>query len=325
MKYLNIENVEPTILKAIVAAQTKYRDGVSEYLTDKNADFNISVTTLAKPVQAHYLTIRHWDDIEVDIRDCYPSLMGGIFHAIAEDNAMPGDVVEKRYGRTFKVPVDGVIHRVHIHGACDRYNLEQGYMKDYKFTSMAAMNFDKSDYEQQLNILRFLLPSEEKHQIRTLSNIFVFRDYRASEAKEGRSPQPMFCKEITHPIWDDEQTKEVLRIRLVQFIRSMSLPDERLPECTKEELWYSRSGFRIRFKTKKGEWGKRSSGWAETEEEAHSLKEKKPDSEYRLEPTTGKPRRCSFCNAANFCRQKKLLFPQNIAEEEEEQEEIIDL
>lgn len=323
MKYLNCDGVEPTILKAIVAAQTKYRDGVSEYLTDKNADFNISVTTLAKPVQAHFLTIRHWDEIEIDIRDCYPSLMGGIFHAIAEDNAMPGDVVEKRYGKTFKVPVDGVTHRVHVHGACDRYNLEQGYMKDYKFTSMMAMNFDKSDYEQQLNILRFLLPPEEKHRIRTLSNIFVFRDYRASEAKEGRSPQPMFCKELTHPIWDDEQTKDILRIRLVSFIRSMHLPDDRLPECTKEELWYSRSGFRIRFKTKQGEWGKRSSGWAESEEEAHSLSAKKPNTEYRLEPTTGKPRRCGFCNAAAFCKQRKAMLGQST--EDDEQEETIEL
>jgi (p)ppGpp synthase/HD superfamily hydrolase len=48
------------------------------------------------------------DDIEIDVRDCYPSLLGGILHSIAEDNAMPGDVVEKRYGKTFRVPVDGI-------------------------------------------------------------------------------------------------------------------------------------------------------------------------------------------------------------------------
>lgn len=322
MKYLHADDVEPTILKAIMAAQTKYKDGVAEYLNDKEADLSVSVTTLAKPVQAHYLTIRHWDEIEVDIRDCYPSLMGNIFHAIAEQNAMPGDRVEHRYGRTFKVTVDGIPHRVHVHGACDRYNLEQGYMKDYKFTSMVAMNFDKSDYEQQLNILRFLLPEEEKQQIKTLSNIFVFRDYRASEAKEGRSPQPMFCKELAHPIWTDEKIKATIRTRLVEFIRSMHLPDDKLPACTKEELWYSRSGFRIRYKTKQGEWAKRSNGWEETEEEAHRVAKEKKANEYRLEPTTGTPRRCGFCNGAAFCHQRKAMLAQQSDDQPEEEAEL---
>ena len=317
MKYLYADDVEPTILKAIMSAQTKYKDGVSEYLTDKNADLNISVTTLAKPVQAHFLTLRHWDEIEIDIRDCYPTLMGGIFHAIAEENAMPGDMVERRYGRTFRIDVDGVVHRVHLHGACDRYNLDEGYMKDYKFTSMVAMNFDKSDYEQQLNILRFLLPDEEKQRITRLTNIFVFRDYRASEAKEGRSPQPMFCKEIEHPIWEDEKTKHIIRSRLVQFIRSMYLPDAQLSECTKEELWYTRSGFRIRHKTQKGEWSKASSGWAPTEEEAHRLAKEKKSNEYRLEPTAGSPRRCGFCNAQAFCQQRKAMLNQPTDKDDE--------
>jgi hypothetical protein len=133
----------------------------------------------------------------------------------------------------------------------------------------------------------------------------------------------MFCKELTHPIWDDEQTKEILRIKLVRFIQSMHLQDQELPECTREELWYSRSGFRIRFKTQKGEWAKRSSGWAETEEEAHSLRDKKPNAEYRLEPTTGKPRRCGFCNARLHCRQFKAMQGQQ--PDEEEQEEVIEL
>jgi hypothetical protein len=247
-----------------------------------------------------------------------------VMHSILEDFPNPNDQIEYRYGRTFIVGG----RRVHVHGMADIINLmedawraiSEGVIEDWKYTSMSAMNYEKTDYIQQLNFLRILL-GKERHKITSLRNNFIFRDWRSSDVKAGRSPQPLFCKVIDHPIWSDEECAERLKQRIIAHTLAINVPDDELPECTKEELWTSRSGFRIRAKTLKGEWSKVTLGWAETEEKAKEIiEEKKPKGEVRLEPTVGQPKKCAFCDARPFCNQYARM-----QKPEEEQDEHIEL
>lgn len=310
MKIIETDGIPPQILNAMQAKINTYRDDKTAYMQNHDVDNEFSVTTLAKSPRQHQLVVRHWREIEVKAMDLYYVLMGSVIHAILEQHPNPGDKVEYRYGKTFTV--NG--KKVHIHGMADTVNMmsdayrsvSEGCIEDWKYTSMAAMNYSKDDYVQQLNFLR-LLTGKERDVIKSIRNIYLFRDWRSSDVKAGRSPQPLFCKVVEQPIWSDEEVKERLKNRIIAHTLAIDIPDNDLPECTKEELWYSRSGYRIRKKTQKGEWSKVSSGWEETEELAHKTAKEKALKEYRLEPTHGTPKRCQWCDAAPFCSQKKKL------------------
>lgn len=312
MEFSHTDGIEASLMLAIEASRGNYSRKKAQFLKDYQYDIELSVTTLPVPVQAHQLKTRHWDKIIRDARQSYYSILGDLLHKIAEEYALPGDIVEERIGRVYNGNCNGKPVKILVHGASDRKNYTTGYIKDYKYTSMMSMNFEKTDYIQQLNLLRYLDPYKDK--IKQLSNIFVFRDFRYSDAVIGRSSQPTFTKEVFYDVWSDEQCKEVLKTRVSQHLRGFHLPDDQLPECTKEELWMTRSGFRVRHKTKSGEWSKLSSGWAETEAEALELTKKKA-SEWRLEPTTGRPKRCEWCDARQMsdrsCAQWRAMTQQD--------------
>jgi len=317
MVLVNTSGIPPQIIRAMMAKDEKYHAEKKDYMQQHDVDYEFSVTTLAQPPRKVQLVKRHWDEIEVDAMDRYYILMGSCIHSILEGHPEPGDLIEHRYGKNVNLVLNGKKIRVHIHGCADVISFSRGLIEDWKFASMMAMNFPKDDYIAQLNALRFLLKKEQKEQITKLYNNFLFRDWRSSDAKAGRSPQPLFCKVVEQPLWDDEKTAAYLKERIIAHVSAIPLTDENLPQCKKEELWFSRDGFRLRRKTKAGDWGKRSDGWAETEEEAHALAKEKKLNEYRLEPTKGSPRRCGFCEARAFCEQAKLMFAESDMEHDE--------
>jgi len=311
MKLINSNGIPEQIIRAMMAKDDQYYSGKSEYMKNHpDIDYEFSVTTLAQPPQKVQLTKRHWNEIEIDARDRYYLVMGSVIHSILEGHPNPGDLVEERFGRTVTVKVGDKNLKVHLHGCADVINLERGYIEDWKYVSMMAMNFPKDDYIAQLNALKFLLPDGGGAKIKELRNNFIFRDWRSSDAKAGRSPQELFCKVVHQPIWPDEQVKVYLKQRLIAHIKEVEKPDDQLTECTREELWYSRDGFKISFKTKKGEWSKTSGGWASTEEEALAIVKAKGWAEYKFDKTTGKPRRCDFCEARDYCWQHKRMAPE---------------
>jgi hypothetical protein len=320
MTIINKEGIVPQILRAMTAKMDTYHDDKASYMKDIDADHDLSVTTLEKSPRQHQLVVRHWNEIEQDAMDLYYVTLGGIIHSILEHNPNPGDLVEHRYGRTFLV--NG--RKFHIHGMADTINFEKDYYKntsdgvieDYKFTSMSAVNYAKEGYVQQLNFLRLLL-GKRRSEIKTLRNVYIFRDWRSSDVKSGRSPQPLFTKVVEQPVWSDEECAAKLKERIITHALHFDTPDDDLPECTKEELWYSREGFRIRSKTKKGEWSKVTVGWAPSEEEASVIAAEKKLTEFRFEKTEGKPKRCDYCLAKPFCSQFKRM---NLPPEDQDEE-----
>lgn len=336
MKIIGTEGIPPQILAAMYAKMNTYRDDKTAYMQQHpEVEEEFSVTTLAKSPRQVQLVKRHWDEIEVQAMDLYYILMGSVLHSILEQHPNPNDRVEYRYGYTFTL--NG--KKIHVHGMADVVNiltdaflsLSQGVIEDWKYTSMSAMNYEKSDYIKQVNLLRLLL-GKDRHSIKTLRNIFIFRDWRSADVKAGRSKQPMFCKVVEHPIWSDEDALAYLKARIIAHTSAINIPDDDLPECTREELWYSKDGFRIRRKTKAksknvpGDWSKRTDGWTETEAEAHAIATTKGLTEYRLEPTTGSPKKCAYCDAKPFCNQYARMNPPSAEQiEQEEQDNLPDL
>lgn len=310
MLLTHTEDIESSLILAMQEGQREYAAKKGKFTSQFSYDAEFSVTTLAQPVQMYQLKTRYRDKIVRDARKLLYVVLGNLFHSMAEKYPMPGDIVEERFGKVFNVKIGDKVLRVLVHGAADRLNRESGYIKDYKLSKMSAMQYEKADYIQQLNLLRFLSPY--KDEIKALSNIFAFRDYNAQAACEGRSPLPNWSKEVFYDIWTDEQCKQVLSGRVRAHLNGQLASDEELPPCTKEELWTTRDGFRVRHKTLKGEWSKVATGWAETEEECGVIGAKKR-TEFRLEPTGGIPRRCEWCDAATtgMCKQYNAMQSSN--------------
>lgn len=283
-----------------MASQEEYKKGVKEFLDlfkSEGYDYAISVTSLPLSPRQLQLNIRYGKDAEIEPKSRYFVLLGSITHYIMETFPDEGDIIERRNGRVFRI--NG--KRVLVHGAADVMNFNLGYIKDYKFSSTSSLKFPKEGYIAQLNILRYLQPKEDKEKIKSLRNIFIFRDWTN---RDLNSEYPW--KEVEQPLWKDEQCVSYLRDRLAEHIKYFECHDDLIPECSAEERWERKGGFQVFPYTKSGDLYKKSMGFAPTEQEAHSFAESKNMDKYELKPKAGVSLKCEkFCDIKDFCSQYK--------------------
>ena len=312
MKLRNIVGTPGPILRAILASQEEYSRGVKEFLDQYKGKYDValSVTTLPQSPRQHQLTRRHSHEIEVDPKERYFVLLGSITHYLMEKFPDPGDVIEKRFGRIFHLKKSNI--KVLIHGAADVTNAELGYVKDYKFASTMSMSYPKEAYIAQLNILRFLMPEEDRVRISQLKNIFIFRDWTYRD-KYSELP----WKEVDQPIWTEEQCVNYLRERITAHIPYRDIADDDLPLCSSEERWERKSGFAVFPYTKKNKLYEKSAGFAPTKEEADTLARMKNFEKFELVHKPGTSLKCAkFCDARDFCSQYNKIKEQETPDDE---------
>lgn len=210
-----------------------------------SGDCDISVTRLIKPPRAVVLAKRHYDEIEVDASQRIYALMGQLGHAILE---RAGDVntsiVEKRFfaehmGWTISGQVDYI------------RNGPWAHLIDYKYTSKwVASDGMKPEWEQQLNINRWLAEQNGEGLFRSLSIVAIYRDWSAPGAARGSCP-PDPVQVWPARIWSNDEVAEFLDQRVGAHKAASVLPDELLPECTPEERWARPAKFAVMTKGKK--------------------------------------------------------------------------
>lgn len=266
---------------------------------DYNPDPNtVSATGLMKPLRVTVLTARHGDRLEVDVADLVASRYGNAIHDSIERVETPG--VSKEVRTAKYITVDGVEFAV-----TGKYDLlvDNGNgtftLRDIKTTSVWAYIYggkDK-DYQLQLSIYRWLL-SDEKH-IGDLAYIdFFFTDWQSSKARaEEDYPPNRIAPGYKIQLLPLEEIEKFIRAKLSQIVAFRDVPDDQLPECTKEELWADDDTYAV-YKI----GNKRATKVCDSKEQAEEYQSLNKISGY-IQHRPGKVKRCKYCSAAPFCNQ----------------------
>jgi len=290
MKLTNKFNLPETFVNCIKRPQ--YSKGNSE----------ISVTEILSPPQLVLLRRQHQEDIEQDAADMVWSLFGSAVHNILEHGKDDNHIVEQRLFTTFE--------GWSISGAIDLQKIIDGkiLIADYKVTSAWAVQQEKQEWINQLNLYAWLVERTQATEIgaRTseglvsgLQIIGIVRDWSRREAalKDTYPQAPIVTLDI--PLWSYEDREAFVKQRLTLHNEAnFAAVSGDMPECTSEEMWEKKTTYAV---MKEG--GKRAKKVFEIKEEAAAFAGQQKESHY-IETREGGRTRCeSFCQAAPFCGQ----------------------
>lgn len=249
---------------------------------------DISVTKLIDSPQIRLLRSEYKDAIVEDVSDRIWSLLGQATHTILERaGSATSDVQEER----LYAEVDGW----KLSGQFDRMDLRGKTLDDYKVTSTYKVSGDHTDWERQLNVLRWLA-IQNGYEVEHLRIVAILRDF--SKAKGLRDPdypkRPVAVIPIT--VWPLEETYQYIKSRI--SLHQSASAGEKI-ECTDDERWFSGDKFAL---MKKG--AKRAIKLYESKDE---LPNPLPDGTF-VDERSGVYRRCAeYCEVAPFCEQYRPI------------------
>lgn len=244
----------------------------------------ISVTQLISPVQQFQLIQRHTDDICVDIMDNLFLLLGQAFHEYMATHGK-GQIEQL---------LSTEIHGQQIVGKPDC--IANGRIYDYKVTSAWSYIYGKEEWNQQLNVYRWLAV-KNGIPVNDLRIIPIFRDW--NERYTTSADYPMYPSvQIPIPLWDLAITEQYVSERIMAHQEAAAQPDNQLPPCTAAERWQKEGTWAV-YKTNAS---KRAYRICNSEIEAQGLVSEFPNG--RIDYRPGVATRCErYCNAAPYCKQ----------------------
>lgn len=279
MKITNKHGVPETLVS--LASREYYTKGAAQY----------SVTELLSPPRIRRLREQFHEKVEQDVTDMLWSMLGSALHVVMERGQTEGHITEERL---FK-EMDGVT----ISGQIDLQHERDGgvVITDYKFTSAWAVMADKPEWEEQLNVYRWLVETVKGNRVDALNICALIRDFSRHDNREGYPAAPI--QMISIPMWDLDKTEAFVRRRLDAH-RDAKVAHEfgdALPECTPEERWQSETVYAV-----KREGRKTAIRVFKDLEEANQLAEKEKG---YVETRPGEPKRCTgnYCGVADWCSQ----------------------
>lgn len=224
MKLTNHYGAPETIVRAI--QDDEYDKG----------DSKLSITQIISPPRIVILQDVNADNIEVDVVNRVPALLGTAVHKIIEKGSkdIPGHIVEER----LFVEVNGW----KISGAVD-LQIDNGdgtwSINDYKVTSVYSVMTEKIEWEQQLNCYAYLAGNAKGRNVTTLKIIAILRDWQRKQAEFSPSYPQSQIAIVDIPLWTSDQQEAFImeRVLLHQSARNAVDKGEPLPYCTDQERW----------------------------------------------------------------------------------------
>lgn len=283
MRYTNRSGLPPHLFNVLKGA---HEAAQASYISGRQTGSKIiSVTELISPPQKRRLEKDHADELEIDVLDTIPSLLGTSLHAMLElagKNA-PDQIHEDRLQTT--------IDTWTITGKSDVYTTSDGKLIDFKNSSVWAYVFGKREWEAQLNVLRWIRVRNGGFVSSLEIDLFV-GDWRRGESKQ-REDYPERVVVWPVEMWTMEATERYVVERLA--VHAAELP----PPCSPEERWQKVTKYAVK---KKGAIRATKIHDEEIQAEQHAreiggIVEKRP----------GESTRClDYCSAAPWCRQWAL-------------------
>ena len=299
MKLTNNFNLPETFINVIKRPQ--YSRGKAQ----------ISVTEILNSPRIVQLRQKHMEEITEDAADMVWSLFGSAVHNILQHGKGDNHIVEERLHIDF--------NGWHISGALDlQEQTPNGIgIRDYKVTSAWAVQQDKKEWVEQLNLYAWLVEKVKFIKVTDLQLIGIVRDWwrRDAGVKEGYPPAPIVTLNI--PLWPMEEREKFVEERLNKHneaVFAMGMGDD-VEECTPEEMWEKPTVYAVRKIG--GVRAKSLHGVKEkAEEELEKLNAKKAD--YEIDVREGGRTRCEgFCQVAPFCDQyQKYLAKKEVFSKE---------
>lgn len=248
-----------------------------------SGDSFVTATGLLKPPLIHLLTDIHQDEITEDAMDRIWSLLGQIMHDILEKNTTTGLSEERLF-----VDIAGYL----VSGQFDHLSLRSSTLTDYKLTSAWSVIFGKDEWEQQLNILDWLLYTKG-YRVDRLEICAVLRDWNRREAMRNQDYPQAQCVTIPIERWTLESQEKFIAKRLAMIVAAME--HGIVPECTEDERWATPTKYAV---MKKG--GKRAVKLFENEVDAQQMVS--TDNKFYLETRPGENKRCEgYCAVSQWC------------------------
>jgi hypothetical protein len=264
-----------------LASKEYYSKGASQY----------SVTEIMSPPKIKRLREQYNDQIKQDVADMLWNLLGSALHVVMERGATDGWTMEERLYKE----MDGVT----VSGAIDiqQETPEGVIIIDYKFTSAWAVMQEKEEWQQQLNVYKWLVETVKRKKVIGLKICALVRDFNRHETKEGYPKASIEMVDI--PMWDSVKTEAYVRERLNLHRDAKVSADfgDELPACSDTDRWQSETIYAV-----KREGRKTAIRLFKTIEEANELAEKEKG---YVETRLGEPKRCTgnYCGVAEWCEQ----------------------
>lgn len=186
----------------------------------------ISVTQLIGPAQKLVLERAHEADLELDVMDMVPALLGQALHHILEraGPAAPTHVPERR------------LETMHagwtISGKSDLYETKEHLIVDYKNSSVWTYVFGKPEWVQQLNVYRWL-SERNGFPVKGLAVALFCGDWRRGEARRS-ADYPARVVNIPIPMWTMDEAEAFIDKRLKLHEAAQ---DGKFVACSDEERW----------------------------------------------------------------------------------------
>ena len=264
--------------------------------TSSRGNSEISVTEILSPPQLVQLRRRHAEDIEEDAADRVWSLFGSACHNILQHGKDDNHVVEERLFTTFE--------GWSISGQIDLQEIQPDgtvVISDYKVTSAWAVQQEKTEWVNQLNLYAWLVETTKSIPVSGLKIVGIVRDWSRREAalKESYPQAPIVVLDI--PLWDHDVREQFVRTRLnLHNEANFAAVSGKMPECTADEMWEKPTTYAV---MKEG--GKRAKKVFLFQQEAEAFLAEQKGTHY-VETREGGRIRCeSFCQVAPFCDQWK--------------------
>lgn len=186
----------------------------------------------------------------------------------------------------------------------------EGLLQDFKSTSAFVWVKGSRDDEHRLqgSIYRWLNPDKITEDYIRIN--YIFTDWKRGDAKrDPKYPQnPIMHKDIT--LMSERDTEQWVRSRIAEIIKYQDAPENKIPECTDEELWRSDPVFKyFSDATKAQQPGARSTKNFEQLHEARAFQAEKGGKGV-IVPIEGVPKRCEYCGVYDVCSQRKRYFPE---------------
>lgn len=217
----------------------------------------------------------------------------------ATKDAIPVYLEQRAYR---EIEVNGVLYTVG--GKFDM--VSDGIVNDFKSTSVWTWTkgTKDEDYALQGSIYKWLNP--EKIQEDFIRVNFIFTDWSKMNLRTPNYPQKRVeYKDV--PLMTMNQVEDWIASKLSQIQRYQNMPEERIPECSSEELWRSDPVFKYYSDPAKAkDPTARATKNFETLFDANAHLAEKGGKGIVI-TKLGEPKACGYCRAFDACTQKDRL------------------
>lgn len=199
----------------------------------------VHVTQLLQPAPQLAMTDHYWKELTQSLDDLLPAMLGVAWHKYLE-----GSMGYGAHEQRIEVPYNDWF----LVGTPDWYNADR--IIDFKTTRVWSAVFGdggvKREWEEQLNVYRFLLYHAGHFDIQRLEVHAVYTDWSRNGAMRQEKHPRKRWEVLEVPVWHYDDTRNFIDARL-KAIEEAKLTDV----CTKEERWERDEKFAVMKKGRK--------------------------------------------------------------------------